>query len=99
MPVEFLTRCDSPGCQSYQRTPVGQPPVNWLSINGQWMFCSWTCVAICAAQVASEEKAQAEQAAAESVNGAEPDAEVPEPEPEPAMVAPGPAPKRGRNRP
>lgn len=78
MPVQLLVRCDSPGCESYEATPVGQPPVHWLNINGAVTLCSWTCLAIYAANMAGLEKDRAEQAQAEA-----PEADV-EPEAPPA---------------
>ncbi len=76
MPLNLLIRCDSPGCEQFRVTPTGQPPTDWLTINGQATFCTWTCLAIYAAQVAG----QLEKAVKEPVNG------TTEPTPEPAEV-------------
>ena len=54
MPLNLLIRCDSPGCEQFRLTPTGQPPTDWLTINGQATFDSWTCLAIYAAQVAGQ---------------------------------------------
>lgn len=68
MSVQLLVRCDSPGCEQFRLAPVGQPPADWLSVNGQATFCSFTCMALYAAQVASEHEKPA-------ANGTEPDGE------------------------
>lgn len=60
MPINLWSRCDSPGCQSFRLTPAGQPPTDWLSINGQVFTCSWTCLALYAAQAASQLEKPAE---------------------------------------
>jgi hypothetical protein len=68
MPISLWARCDSPGCESFRLTPVGQPPQDWLTINNQVFVCSWTCLALYAAQAASQLEKPPE-------NGTVPDAE------------------------
>ncbi len=58
MPFVMLTRCDGPACESFMQTAPNKPPTGWLIVasqghNGQAVFCSWTCLALMAAQNAS----------------------------------------------
>lgn len=66
MAFVMITRCDGPGCESFMQTAVGKPPTGWLLLasqghNGQAIFCSWTCLALYAAQNASTYEKPAEQ--------------------------------------
>ncbi len=73
MPINLWTRCDGPGCDRFQLTAPSQPPPGWLNINNQVMLCSFTCMALYAAQMAGQlEKPEP------MPNGKEPDANLQE---------------------